>query len=110
MTNVQLYKKNQNIVKVKVFGHSGYAEAGSDIVCASISSLAEALIVGIIEVLKIDAKSNIDEKEASLEISLPEDLSEMDLEKTQILFKTFEVSVKGVAKEYPKYIKIKEIK
>ena len=110
MTNVQLYKKNQNIVKVKVFGHSGYAEAGSDIVCASISSLAEALIVGIKEVLKIDAISSVVEEEASLEISLPENLTQESLEKSQILFKTFELSVRGVAKEYPKYIKIKEIK
>ena len=110
MTNVQLYKKNQSIVKVKVFGHSGYAEAGNDIVCASISSLAESLIVGIKEVLKIDANANITEEEASLEISLPESLNKEDLERSQILFKTFELSVRGVAKEYPKYIKIKEIK
>ena len=110
MTNVQLYKKNQNIVSVKVFGHSGYAEAGNDIVCASISSLAEALIVGIVEVLNINAKYQIVEEEASLEISLPEGLNEEDLERSQILFKTFEKSIKAVAKEYPKYIKIKEIK
>jgi len=110
MTNVQLYRKNQNIVKVKVFGHSGYAEAGSDIVCASISSLAEALIIGIKEVLRIDAISSINEEEASLEISLPNDLNNEDLDKSQILFKTFERSIRGVAKEYPKYIKIKEIK
>ena len=110
MTNVQLYKKNQNIVKVKVFGHSGYAEAGNDIVCASISSLAEALIVGMTEVLNIKAYYKIIEEEASLEISLPDDIEKEDVDNSQILFKTFELSVKSVAKEYPKYIKIKEIK
>ncbi len=38
MTIAEFYRKNGELTGFKVKGHSGYAEAGSDIVCASVSS------------------------------------------------------------------------
>ena len=40
MTNITFYKTNNSFVGFRVLGHSGYAEEGSDIVCAGISVLA----------------------------------------------------------------------
>ena len=39
MTNITFYKTNNSFVGFRVLGHSGYAEEGSDIVCAGISVL-----------------------------------------------------------------------
>ena len=39
MTNITFYKTNNAFVGFRVLGHSGYAEEGSDIVCAGISVL-----------------------------------------------------------------------
>ena len=41
MTNIQIQKQNGSIIGFIVSGHSGYAEEGADIVCASISSFAK---------------------------------------------------------------------
>ena len=39
MTRITIYKKNRQIIGFKALGHAGYAEAGEDIVCASVSVL-----------------------------------------------------------------------
>ena len=41
MTTVRLIKNGGNIVGFDVSGHSGYADEGSDIVCAAVSSVVE---------------------------------------------------------------------
>ena len=47
MTNVQILKNNGNIIGFVISGHSGYAEAGSDIVCSAISTLSQSICVGL---------------------------------------------------------------
>ena len=47
MTRCEFFTENERITGFSVSGHSGYAEAGSDIVCAAISavvSMTEAVI------------------------------------------------------------------
>ena len=47
MTRCEFFMENDRITGFSVSGHSGYAEAGSDIVCAAISAvvtMAEATI------------------------------------------------------------------
>ena len=47
MTKIEFFTEDERITGFSVSGHSGYAEAGSDIVCAAISavvSMAEATI------------------------------------------------------------------
>ncbi len=39
MTNITIYCSNNDYVGFRVSGHSGYSEAGYDIVCAGISAL-----------------------------------------------------------------------
>lgn len=44
MIEINILESDRNIVKIDVKGHSGYADAGEDIVCASISTLIFTLI------------------------------------------------------------------
>ena len=41
MINITIIKKNQDIITIEAKGHSGYALAGSDIVCSAISVLTQ---------------------------------------------------------------------
>ena len=62
-------KKEDNIVKnVKVEGHAGYGVKGTDIVCASVSSI---VITSLNAIIKIDENS-IDYKqdEGFIEVSI----------------------------------------
>ena len=108
MINVTIVKSNNKIITIEATGHSGYAESGSDIVCASVSSLTQALINGLIEVVKINPKYVIDEEIPHLSVTLPNDLTEEKSKYAQVLMSSTCLAIKGVADSYPKFIKIKE--
>lgn len=55
MTKVEFFLSNENICGFKVKGHSGFAEAGLDIVCAAVSSAVELTANGITEIAKVNA-------------------------------------------------------
>lgn len=44
MTIIEITSSENRIISVEMSGHSGYANAGSDIVCAGLSSLVYAAI------------------------------------------------------------------
>ena len=107
MINVIVIKEKQTIKTIEATGHSGYAEEGSDIVCAAVSTLTQALINGLIEVVKISPKYTIDEDIPHLSVTL----NETDNEKckyAQVLMQTTLMGIKSVAQEFSKFIKIKE--
>lgn len=86
-------------------GHTGFADKGNDIVCASISSLLQALWLGLEEVLKVE----------KLETASDPDIPRMSLfwdsgvEQAQLLAKTIFLSIRTIADDYPGYIKIDEV-
>ena len=107
MTTIKIFKKKDRTIGIKVSGHSGYGEEGTDIVCASISSLAQMVCVGLENVLKLNVGIKIDD--GYLECFLPEDLDGETLEKAQVLFDSFEQSVELLLvgdKTLKKYIKL----
>ena len=54
MITIRIFRdKHQNIVKYQISGHSGYAEIGSDIVCAAVSAVSQSSVLGLMEVLKL---------------------------------------------------------
>lgn len=125
MINIFLYNSNDFIKGIEIKGHSNADEHGKDIVCAAISTLAQSLVVGVVEVLKINANYKIKsgyfhlyfykKKENSLSkdlVDIDEDLDILEFtgqkEKINILLDTFILSVKGIQESYPEYIKIHE--
>ena len=109
MINILVLKDNQKNIKfVEATGHSYYAESGSDIVCSSVSTLMQALAIGLTEVVGISAQIKIDETIPHMSISLMEDLANLTKCEVQTLMKTTVLALKQVAGEFNKHIKIKE--
>lgn len=106
MTNIKICQKNGKIVSFKVSGHSGYAENGSDIVCASISTLAQSTILGISEVLGIKCNTKINENLPMLSFEFFKNTSKEDIENSQTLLSTFKLSVENLSKQFKKYISL----
>lgn len=104
MTKIQIFKKQGKVQGFIVSGHSGYACAGSDIVCSAISSVSQMVCVGLENVLNLAPKIKIDDKNAYLSCFL----SEYD-ERADVLFKTFEESINLLIlgdKKLKKYISL----
>ena len=108
MINVTIVKSNNKILTIEATGHSGYAESGKDIVCAAVSTLTQALINGLIEVVKISPNYVVDENVPHLSVTLPNDLTDEKSKQAQVLMSSTYLAIKGVADSYPKFIKIKE--
>ncbi len=68
MTVIEVAREGALPVGVKAYGHSGYAEAGSDIVCAAVSALMQTLYIGLADVLGIKPFAVADEGGALMEI------------------------------------------
>lgn len=69
MTEVNFYTaKNGETVGFHVFGHSGFAEEGEDIVCAAVSSAVYLVINTVTDVMNIDADVQVNDGDAVLQI------------------------------------------
>ncbi len=106
MTSVQFTKSHNQLVKVVCTGHTGYAEYGSDIVCASISAIVGSACLGLTQVLGIRAKIKRNDDDGYLEIGLPKNMDKQLADKAQVIMNTTLVSLLDIAKGYPSNIKV----
>ena len=107
MINILVIKDKQNIKFIEAKGHSGYAESGSDIVCSAVSTLIQNLANGLTEIVKIQTKVIIDEETPHMSIELLEnDIRKLSY--AQVLMQSTLLSLKQIADEFNKFIKIKE--
>ena len=107
MIRITIIKKGDVITTISCEGHSGYADSGSDIVCASVSVLTQNAQKTLTELLNIDTIFNIDEELPSLNLSLPE-LSGEKLKMANLIMKSTVNGLKDLADSFPKHINIKE--
>jgi uncharacterized protein YsxB (DUF464 family) len=107
MLEVTVKHSASGIFSVATYGHAQYAEQGFDIVCAAVSTLMQALIVGLEDVLGIkDVKLvNVRDPDASF-MSVEWRTS---LDRTQQLATTIFLSLKGVEKSYPDFVMVNEV-
>lgn len=100
MTKCVVAKSNGLIMAVEVKGHALAGTFGRDIVCNSISMIAQNLAVGIVNVAKLEnAEVNADAN-AILEIKL----SNEDAFAVKLLTDTFLEMITLLSSQYPNYL------
>ncbi len=105
MTVVELYRRKGVPVRLKVSGHSGYAEEGTDVVCAAVSILVQTLHIGLADVLGQKPESTVDRKNAAIELSWKDDGSEA----LRVLTETIGRAFYETAQSYGSYVKYVEV-
>lgn len=69
MTRITFYRRDGYFYGFEEIGHSGFADAGDDILCAAISSMT-MLVVNMIEVsFETDVQYLIDEEKAKITVT-----------------------------------------
>jgi uncharacterized protein YsxB (DUF464 family) len=107
MVKIYVFRKNTKIVGFRGEGHSGYAEQGSDIVCAAISALTQNAVLGIIETLKLDAK--FERQDGFLSLNLRElKLDKKSRDYADVILETLVKTLQGIENEYSAYFKLIE--
>ena len=107
MTRCEFFTGDGRITGFCVSGHSGYAEAGEDIVCAAISAVVTMAEATINSVCGANAKVRVREKDASIRLTLPSSCR-MD-EAVQAVLKGMYMTLCSFREDYPDYIEVLEV-
>ena len=107
MTRCEFFTENERITGFSVSGHSGYAEAGSDIVCAAISAVVTMAEATINEVCGAKAKVRVKEEDARVTLTLPASCDEE--ESVQAVLAGMMLTLLSLRDDYPDYIEVLEV-
>ena len=108
MTSVTFLTEEGRINGFDAEGHSGYAEAGEDIVCAAITSAVRLIDATINEVMGLCASVKVDEKSGSIAFRLPGGLSQTADSTCQSLLTGLMVYLAELHDEYPENVEVME--
>lgn len=94
------------LIGYQVEGHTGYASAGADIVCAAVSALTQSTLNGLSNVLKAPVRSEIDDRRAFIEAELTPEASETQVTQAQLLLVTLLEGLQAIQRGYPRNVRI----
>ena len=104
MTRCEFFREGDRISGFSVSGHSGYAEAGSDIVCAAVSAVVTMAEATINDVLGAKAKVRVKDEQARISLTLPASCDEE--ESVQAVLTGMMLTLCGMRDDYPDYIEV----
>ena len=107
MTKCEFFRQNERITGFSICGHSGYAEAGQDIVCAAISAAVSLAECTINDVCGGKAKVRVKEEDARITLTLPTSCDEE--ETVQAVLSGMLVTLLSFREDYPDYIEVLEV-
>ena len=108
MTTVSFLVEQARIVGFDVQGHSGWGEAGEDIVCAAITSAVRLVEATVNDVMGLCAAVKVREADASISLRLPGGLANTAESTCQNLLTGLMVYLAQLHDEYPDNIEVME--
>ncbi len=107
MTKIEIFNHDGRINGFSVSGHSGYAEAGSDIVCAAVTTAVKFAECTINDVLGNHANTKVKEDEPRITLTLPAACDDEDA--VQDVMNGFILTMLSLRDDYPDYIEVMEV-
>ncbi len=107
MTRCEFFMEDERITGFSVSGHSGYAEAGADIVCAAISTAVTMAEATINEVCGAKAKVRVKEEDARITLTLPASCDDEEI--VQAVLAGMMLTLLSIQEDYPDYIEVLEV-
>jgi len=104
MISAVLYRKDGRYQGFRAEGHSGYAEAGSDIVCAGVSVLGYTCVNAMESLLGILVNPRIREEDGLMAFELPE-LEGERASGAQLLMGALGQGLSDLQDAYPGFVK-----
>ena len=107
MTRCEFFTEEDRITGFTVSGHSGYAEAGQDIVCAAVSAVVAMAECTINDVCGARAKVRVKDEQARITLTLPASCDEE--ESVQAVLAGMMVTLLSLQEDYPDFIEVLEV-
>lgn len=105
-TKIVISKKDEKIVSICVSGHTGFADSGSDILCASISAIIQTASLGILKLVSKNVDIISNDEPPKFKITLPDNLSSDKYLQAKLILDTAILGLEDLQSGYPKYIKM----
>ena len=107
MTRCEFFTEDDRITGFSVSGHSGYAEAGSDVICAAITAIVTMAEATINDVCGAKAKVRVKDEQARITLTLPTSCDEEDA--VQAVLAGMLLTLCSLREDYPDYIEVLEV-
>lgn len=98
--------RNNKILAFSVEGHSGLAEAGSDVLCASVSAMAQLVINTLSEVFGAKLDLRIEEEIPLISLRLLQ-IPEGEEKGAEGVLRGFYLQMQDLAEIYPAYLSVR---
>ena len=107
MTKCEFFTEGERITGFSVSGHSGYAEAGEDVVCAAVSAVVTMAEATINDVCSAKAKVRVRDDQARITLTLPVSCDEEDT--VQAVLAGMMLTLMQMRDDYPDFIEVLEV-
>lgn len=98
MITIALHRNKEfRLTGFEISGHSGYGEAGSDIVCAAVSALAQTALLGLLDYDEQHVQYEISDGALTVRVM-------KDGVVPQAILHTMELGLKEISKQYSEYV------
>jgi len=101
MINIVFLRSGDKLTGYRVSGHSDYAEQGSDIICAAVSSAAYMTANTVTDVLNLSPELNVSDGEMLLELKTMDQAAAAD-----DILSGFWLHITELQKQYPDFIHV----
>lgn len=108
MTTITVVRQQNSIIQVECKGHTGFARNGQDIVCASVSSIVQTALLGLINVANVKINYTKNDDEGYLKFTIVEDLDKEKRHECDIILETMVAGIKDLKDGFSKYIKLED--
>ena len=105
MTTISFRMEGERVVGFTARGHSGFAAAGEDIVCAAITSAVQMTHALLYDVQKIAVDTVIEDEGAHIRLTLPA----RELGAGQDGMKALRIFYTELAAQYPEFLSVMEV-
>ncbi len=106
MTKVVILKRNNKIFEVECDGHTNYGEKGEDIVCASLSSIVQTAVLGLLMVAETELEMERDDERGYLKFTLPEKLSNKQEIQASAILDTMVCGISDLYESFSDFIEL----
>ena len=109
MTTAEFAMDGSRVTGFSIKDHSGFADAGEDILCAAVTSAVRLTECAVNDVLGLGAAVKVDEQRASVSLKLPRNLEGEADNVCQTLLTSLMVYLVQLQEEYPENIIVMEV-
>ena len=96
-------REGERLIGVRITGHSGYADHGSDIVCAAVSVLGCTCVNSLEAICGVTPQLNAND-EGILDFTLPHSLDDRQTHDAQVLMATLRQGISDIVQQYPRHV------